>query len=86
MGAACLFWETSRAAAKKGGLLWDAQETKEVCVLKGLFKFVLAIAVAAIVAVGGINACVVLSANPAITTLDKYGASRVASCDAIVVL
>ena len=39
--------------------------------LKGLFKFVLAIAVAAIAAVGGINACVVLSANPAITTLDK---------------
>lgn len=54
--------------------------------LKGLFKFVLAIAVAAIVAVGGINACVVLSANPAITTLDKYEQSRVASCDAIVVL
>lgn len=54
--------------------------------LKGLFKFVLAIAVAAIAAVGGINACVVLSANPAITTLDKYEQSRVASCDAIVVL
>ena len=54
--------------------------------LKGLFKFVLAIAVAAVVAVGGINACVVLSANPAITTLDKYEQSRVASCDAIVVL
>lgn len=54
--------------------------------LKGLFKFVLAIAVAAVVVVGGINACVVLSANPAITTLDKYEQSRVASCDAIVVL
>lgn len=54
--------------------------------LKGLFKFVLAIAAAAVVAVGGINACVVLSANPAITTLDKYEQSRVASCDAIVVL
>lgn len=85
MGAACLFLGDF-ARPRKGGLLWDAQETKEVCVLKGLFKFVLAIAVAAIVAVGGINACVVLSANPAITTLDKYEQSRVASCDAIVVL
>ena len=74
------------ARPRKGGLLWDAQETKEVCVLKGLFRFVLAIAAAAVVAVGGINACVVLSANPAITTLDKYEQSRVASCDAIVVL
>lgn len=54
--------------------------------LKGLLKCVAAFAVAAIVAVGGINACVVLSSNPAITTLDKYEQSRVASCDAIVVL
>ncbi len=87
MGAACfVFWETSRAAAKKGGLLWDAQETKEVCVLKGLFKFVLAIAVAAIVAVGGINACVVLSGESGHYDVGQIRASRVASCDAIVVL
>ena len=85
MGAACLFLGDF-ARPRKGGLLWDAQEMKEVCVLKGLVKFVLAIAAAAVVAVGGINACVVLSANQAITTLDKYEQSRVASCDAIVVL
>ena len=65
-GGGLLVFGRLRAGREKAAYYGTLGETKEVCLLKGLFKFVLAIAAAAIVAVGGINACVVLSANPAI--------------------
>ena len=76
------------ARPRKGGLLWDARETKEVCVLKGLFKFVLAIAVAAIVAVGALMHALCCRRIRPLRAWDKYRSQnpRVASCDAIVVL
>ncbi len=54
--------------------------------LKGLFKCVATIIVVVVLVIGGINACVILSAKPFITTLDAYEQSYTDSYDAIVVL